>query len=145
MPDIVSQYLPVIVAALIILLLLVIALLTWRALSPRMSARRGQRLGISEYYEIDKTRRLVLVRRDDVEHLLLIGGPQDLVVEQGVTIAPPVVAHVPKIGTEAPSPGLATQRAPRPPVFGDRRSPPLRAAPPVEPVMPTPTRGEDSR
>ena len=48
--------------------------------------RKGQRLGISEYHEIDKTRRLVLVRRDETEHLILIGGAQDLVVESGISL-----------------------------------------------------------
>ena len=43
------------------------------------------RLGISEYYEIDKTRRLILVRRDNVEHLVLIGGGQDVVIEPGIS------------------------------------------------------------
>jgi hypothetical protein len=33
---------------------------------------------------LDGRRRLLLVRRDDVEHLLLIGGPADLVVESGI-------------------------------------------------------------
>ena len=48
--------------------------------------RKGQRLGISEYHEIDKTRRLVLVRRDETEHLVLIGGGQDLVIESGISL-----------------------------------------------------------
>ena len=30
-------------------------------------------------------RRLVLVRRDNVEHLVLIGGPQDVVIEPGIS------------------------------------------------------------
>lgn len=33
---------------------------------------------------IDSRRRLVLVRRDDREHLLLIGGANDVVVETGI-------------------------------------------------------------
>ena len=69
-----SQNMQVIVSALLVLALLLIVMFTWRAVSPRMMGRRGQRLGISEYHEIDKSRRLVLVRRDNVEHLILIGG-----------------------------------------------------------------------
>ncbi len=42
---------------------------------------RDQRLAVLESTAVDARRRLVLVRRDDVEHLLLIGGPADLVLE----------------------------------------------------------------
>lgn len=44
--------------------------------------RKGmRRLKIVETLAIDPRRRLILVRRDGVEHLLLIGGSTDLVVE----------------------------------------------------------------
>ena len=33
---------------------------------------------------MDGKRKLLLVRRDDVEHLLIIGGPVDMVVETGI-------------------------------------------------------------
>jgi hypothetical protein len=36
---------------------------------------------------IDARRRLVLIRRDNVEHLLIIGGPTDVVVEQNIVRA----------------------------------------------------------
>jgi|GEM_PF-4506100 len=45
----------------------------------------GRRLDVLEGAVIDSKRRLVLVRRDNVEHLLLIGATQDLVVETGIT------------------------------------------------------------
>jgi hypothetical protein len=114
-----SQNFQVIVAALAVLALLIIFMLTWRALSPRMSGRRGQRLGISEYHEVDKSRRLVLVRRDNVEHLILIGGGQDLVIEPGITPSAIAQAYTP-----APvSPDPATFRpAPRAPMFSDRKA-----------------------
>jgi hypothetical protein len=35
---------------------------------------------------VDSHRRLVLVRRDDIEHLLLIGGPTDVVVERDIRL-----------------------------------------------------------
>lgn len=47
--------------------------------------RRGSRLGIVEATVVDKRRRLVLIRRDAVEHLVMIGGPQDVVVENNIT------------------------------------------------------------
>ncbi|WP_419797457.1 MAG: FliO/MopB family protein [Terasakiella sp.] len=43
-----------------------------------------KRLGISEIMPIDGKRRLVLVKRDEREHLLLIGGTTDLVVETNI-------------------------------------------------------------
>lgn len=44
----------------------------------------GRRLSIVEVGTVDARHRLVLVRRDDVEHLLLIGTQNDLVVESGI-------------------------------------------------------------
>ena len=51
--------------------------------------RRGSRLGIVEAAVVDRTRRLVLVRRDTVEHLVMIGGPQDVVIENNITRSEP--------------------------------------------------------
>lgn len=45
---------------------------------------RDKRLGIIEQTAIDGRRRLVLIRRDGVEHLVMTGGPIDLVVESGI-------------------------------------------------------------
>ena len=44
----------------------------------------GGRIDIVETREIDGRRKLVLVRCDDVEHLIVVGGPADLVVENDV-------------------------------------------------------------
>ena len=133
--DFITQNLQVIIAAVVVLVLLVVVLAIWRAVSPRMMGRRGQRLGVSEYYELDKTRRLVLVRRDNVEHLIIIGGPQDTVVETGITPASIAAAYAPATAVMDQGPMVAPMRpAPRPPVFGDRKPPTLR---PVEPTMPT--------
>ena len=45
---------------------------------------RQKRLAIVEMLALDTRRRLVLVRRDDVEHLLLLGPEADRVVETGI-------------------------------------------------------------
>ena len=45
---------------------------------------RVPRLAVVDAVAIDNRRRLVLIRRDNVEHLLLIGGPSDVVVEPGI-------------------------------------------------------------
>jgi hypothetical protein len=49
-----------------------------------MRLGRAGRLGVVETIAVDSRRRLLLVRRDGVEHLLLIGGAADLVVENGI-------------------------------------------------------------
>ena len=51
---------------------------------------RLPRLGVSDYASVDSRRRLVLVRRDNVEHLVMIGGPTDVVVEANITKEGPV-------------------------------------------------------
>src|SRR5215470_793740 len=50
------------------------------------TALRGRqpRLALIEVAGIDARRSLVLIRRDNVEHLLLIGGPTDVVVEPSI-------------------------------------------------------------
>ena len=45
---------------------------------------RGRRLSVVEIAPLDPKRRLVLVRRDGVEHLLLLGNGGDVVVECGI-------------------------------------------------------------
>src|SRR5499426_2429456 len=49
-------------------------------------ATRGRqpRLAVIDQATVDSRRRLVLIRRDNVEHLLIIGGPSDVVVEQNI-------------------------------------------------------------
>lgn len=47
---------------------------------PGTSPRTAQRLQIMESLPLDVQRRLVIVRCDDAEHLLLLGRDQDIVV-----------------------------------------------------------------
>src|SRR6201995_4034507 len=56
---------------------------------------RQPRLAVIDAASVDGRRRLVLVRRDNVEHLLLIGGPTDIVVEPNIVRATPGRAQVP--------------------------------------------------
>ncbi|MFN3658507.1 MAG: flagellar biosynthetic protein FliO [Pseudolabrys sp.] len=52
------------------------------------SARgRQPRLAVIDAASVDGRRRLVLIRRDNVEHLLMIGGPTDVVVEPNIVRA----------------------------------------------------------
>src|SRR3981189_174228 len=76
---------------------------------------RMPRLAVIDAAAVDGRRRLVLVRRDNIEHLLMIGGPTDIVVE-------------PKIVRAMPG---GDQRAQRP--AGGGAEPPPRIAPLSEP------------
>ena len=46
--------------------------------------RPEKRLDVVDHANIDGRRRLVLIRRDNVEHLILTGGPVDVVIETGI-------------------------------------------------------------
>ena len=87
-----ESYLRFVLALAFVLSLIVLA--AWAArrfgLGGALPATRGRnkRLGVVETLAVDARRRLVLVRRDGVEHLILLGPQTDLVVESGVT-APP--------------------------------------------------------
>ena len=50
--------------------------------------RKESRLGIVEFKNLDAKRKLVLLRRDDTEHLILLGPNSDTLVEAGID-APP--------------------------------------------------------
>lgn len=45
---------------------------------------REKRLGVVETANVDGRRKLLLIRRDDVEHLIMTGGPVDMVIETGI-------------------------------------------------------------
>ncbi len=73
---------------------------------------RQPRLGIVDIYEMDAQRRLILLRRDGVEHLLLVGGPNDLVIEQRIERAPAVRAELlPTVAAERAEPATEAPRA----------------------------------
>jgi hypothetical protein len=55
---------------------------------------RQPRLAVIDYASVDNRRRLLLVRRDNVEHLLMIGGPSDIVVEPNIVRAVPAARDV---------------------------------------------------
>ena len=64
---------------------------------------------------IDAERRLVLVRCDKIEHLIMVGGPADLVVENDVKKVrgpgePPAKLTLPEPAAARPT--AAQQRAP---------------------------------
>ncbi len=56
------------------------------------SRGRENRIEVLDATAVDPKRRLILVRRDHVEHLVMIGGANDLVVESGIAPPPAVAA-----------------------------------------------------
>jgi flagellar biogenesis protein FliO len=95
-----------------IAVLALIGLATWlvrRFAGNRLGtgANRGRmpRLAVVDAAAIDGRRRLVLVRRDNIEHLLMIGGPSDIVVEPNIVRATPPQQQMPR----APLPPAAEQ------------------------------------
>lgn len=67
------------------------ALMVWafktfvgRPSAPGFLRPRDKRLGVVETASVDARRKVLLVRRDDVEHLIIIGGPVDMVIETGI-------------------------------------------------------------
>ncbi len=52
--------------------------------APLFSPKAQKRIDIVEQATVDAKRKLLLVRRDDVEHLIMTGGPVDIVIESGI-------------------------------------------------------------
>ena len=95
---------------------------------------RQPRLAVIDAAPVDGRRRLILIRRDNVEHLLMIGGPTDVVVEANI-----VRAAAASAGREAPAPtrAPAAEALPRTAPSGDGGMWPLQPEPvPVPPPRP---------
>ncbi len=56
-------------------------------LTPRATKKgsTGHRLALLEVRPIDAKRKLLLIQRDDRQHLLMVGGDTDLVVERNIS------------------------------------------------------------
>ena len=94
---------------------------------------RQPRLAVIDAATVDGRRRLVLIRRDNIEHLLMIGGPTDVVVEP-ISCARPARAKSRASRRASPMP-RDTLRAP--PAAGRKR---LAAAAANEPAPIPPPR-----
>ncbi|MER8807893.1 flagellar biosynthetic protein FliO [Mesorhizobium australicum] len=112
---------------------------------------RKTRLAVMDATAVDSHRRLVLVRRDDIEHLLLIGGPTDVVVERDIRLAAPRRPALTGDGGLQPVPAAAAPaakpRSPQPPPVPPRQAPapqpvamaqPARQRPAAPPPAPAP-------
>ncbi|WP_422022403.1 hypothetical protein [Roseibium sp.] len=111
--------------ALIISLAVVLALfglfifIIKRLMGGRITQSRGRqpRIGLMDSAAIDNRRRLLLVRRDNIEHLILVGGPTDVVVEQNIIRNTPLAAGQTRTSTHqaaAQAGGIKAPLAPGP-------------------------------
>lgn len=102
-------------AALVLLLVVLLIIKLSRSLTSGAYVAGGRsrktRLSVMDATAVDSHRRLVLVRRDDVEHLLLIGGPTDVVVERDIRRVAPARRPALVAGEQTPNP----QAKPPPP------------------------------
>ncbi|CDM57931.1 MULTISPECIES: flagellar biosynthetic protein FliO [Rhizobium] len=138
----------------IALLLLIVVLWIMRSRAPSPFVRGGRnrqpRLQVLDAAAVDARRRLVLVRRDDVEHLIMIGGPTDVVIESRIGEAAdagsPETADQPaRASAPAPVPVPvmplqleATSEAPAPVRIApaEPQNAPVRSHTPAEPYVP---------
>ncbi len=85
----------------VLIVLALIAVFVWvlrRVTGSRFVGNRNRqpRIAIMDATALDARRRLILVRRDNIEHLILVGGPSDVVVEQNIVRGVPVGANYPR-------------------------------------------------
>jgi flagellar protein FliO/FliZ len=109
---------------------------------------RMPRLAVIDAAAVDGRRRLVLVRRDNIEHLLMIGGPTDIVVESNIVRAMPGREQMPPraaVGGAEPqgrsaslsdSGGWTDGDGARTDMF-DHVEPPMPELPPSRPARPS--------
>ncbi|WP_287194086.1 flagellar biosynthetic protein FliO [Mesorhizobium sp.] len=79
----------VVALVLVVIVLLIVKLVRNLTFGTFVAGGRNRktRLAVMDATAVDSHRRLVLVRRDDIEHLLLIGGPTDVVVERDIRLS----------------------------------------------------------
>ena len=145
-------------AALILLIIVLVVVRLIRSMTFGTFVAGGRnrktRLAVMDAAAVDSHRRLVLVRRDDVEHLILIGGPSDVVVERDIRLGQPRRAALTgDTRIEAPAPQRPKQpestpapRRPAPPTPSSKAPAaaypqrPARETPPQPAPRPTPVR-----
>ncbi len=143
----------IVIAALLGLTVLVMRRLAGRAAGGDRRGRAGPRLSVLDSVSVDQRRRLVLVRRDEVEHLLLVGGNSDLVIEQNigaaeaVETAPAAVPPPREAPTlQRPTPRRSLSATPAAPVLAaETAAASLPAPEPVAPEAPAAETREDRR
>jgi hypothetical protein len=142
-----SAITPIVAFIVVLALIGIAAWLVRRFATTRLGAntQRGRmpRLAVIDAAAVDGRRRLVLVRRDNVEHLLMIGGPTDIVVEPNIVRAAPGRDQLPQRPNAAEPPRLApmpdagswADEAPRPELLDHPE--PQMPEPPPRPARPS--------
>ena len=99
--------------------------------SAKVTRGRNRRLAVVDSLALDPKRQLLIVRRDNVEHLIMVGGPQDMVVETGIAVeeapaAQPARRPIPMVAGRKPAPAKASPAAAPEPVAPVEPAPPAR-------------------
>src|SRR5664280_803187 len=131
----------VVVAAALVLAVVYRLVFGHRLRVPGASRARQPRLGLVDAFSLDGQRQLVLVRRDNVEHLIMIGGPNDVLLESQVVRAVAAAPREPSlklpVAIVEPPHAIAEGRAPRVEAPTVRRiEPAAQRAPAVRPAPP---------
>jgi flagellar biogenesis protein FliO len=75
----------------------------------RFGRPNDKRLQVVDTTTVDGKRKVLIIRRDNVEHVVMTGGPQDLVIESGIVVPEAQAARRP-----APRPAPATAKPAEP-------------------------------
>lgn len=112
----------------IVLVLIVLGLWVLKLFTRGAStvARGRKRVAVVDTAMVDGKRQVVIIRRDNVEHLIMTGGPQDLVIESNIPAPEPVT---PAARRAAQRPQPAPQAAPAPAADVARPQPPEHPVP----------------
>src|SRR6202789_2074026 len=113
---------------------------------------RQPRLGLVDAFSLDGQRQLVLIRRDNIEHLVMIGGPNDVLVESQINravvparesnLASPLLVPSAPVRRTEPAALPASPAVPEPPPKVAAKGPASPPAPPPAapaPAPPTPS------
>jgi len=111
----------------IVLVLIVIGLWLLKLFTTagqRLGRMNEKRLQVLETATVDGKRKVMIIRRDNVEHVIMTGGPQDLVIETGIAVPEPQPMRRPaRPAAAAPKPAehadIATPITPDRPVTRD--------------------------
>jgi flagellar protein FliO/FliZ len=112
-----NTILTAVLALAIVLVLILLGLWALKVLfkaSNNLGRGRNRRLSVVDSVPIDPKRQLLIVRRDNIEHLILTGGPQDVVVESGIPVerqTPPARRPIPAKVTSSPDIGARESAA----------------------------------
>ena len=92
-----------------VLVLIIVRMLFGGKLRLPGGRARQARLGIVDAFDLDRQRQLIIIRRDNTEHLILIGGPNDLLIEPEI-----VRVEAREFRNREKEPGFGDARIPAP-------------------------------